>query len=84
MKKNLGSQLALYPTPLSVIGAMNNDKPTWTLVAHIGILGHDRLLVGLAKAHDINAKIKETGKLSINMVSQEILPKADYVRRQCR
>lgn len=84
MKKNLGSQLALYPTPLSVIGAMNNDKPTWTLVAHVGILGHDRLLVGLAKAHDINAKIKETGKLSINMVSQEILPKADYVRRQCR
>lgn len=79
MKKNLGSQLALYPTPLSVIGAMNNDKPTWTLVAHVGILGHDRLLISLAKAHDINAKIKETGKLSINMVSQEILPKADYV-----
>lgn len=84
MKKNLGSQLALYPTPFSVIGAMNNDKPTWTLVAHVGILGHYRLLISLAKAHDINVKIKETGKLSINMVSQEILQKADYVRRQCR
>lgn len=84
MKKNLGPQLALYPTPLSVIGVMNNDKPTWTLVAHVGILGHDRLLISLAKAHYINVKIKETGKLSINMVSQEILQKADYVRRQCR
>lgn len=32
MKKNIGSQLALYPTPVTVIGAMNKDKPTWTLV----------------------------------------------------
>ncbi len=79
MKKNLGAKLALYPTPLTVIGAMNGDKPTWTLVAHVGILGHDRLLVSLAGNHFINEKIKETGKLSINMVSEEILPKADYV-----
>lgn len=79
MKKNLGAKLALYPTPLTVIGAMNGVKPTWTLVAHVGILGHDRLLVSLAKAHDINEKIKKTGKLSINMVSEDLLPKADYV-----
>ncbi len=79
MKKNLGAKLALYPTPLTVIGAMNGEKPTWTLVAHVGILGHDRLLVSLARAHDINEKIKETGKLSINMVSEAMLPKADYV-----
>lgn len=79
MKKNLGAKLALYPTPLTVIGVMNGDKPTWTLVAHVGILGHDRLLVSLAKAHAINEKIKETGKLSINMVSEALLPKADYV-----
>ena len=30
MKKNLGSLLALYPMPVTVIGAMNEDKPTWT------------------------------------------------------
>lgn len=34
MKKNVGSQLALYPTPAVIIGAMNGDNPTWTLVAH--------------------------------------------------
>jgi len=28
MKKNIGSQLALYPTPVTVIGAMNGEKPT--------------------------------------------------------
>ncbi len=79
MKKNIGAKLALYPTPLTVIGAMDGDKPTWTLVAHVGIIGHDRLLVSLAQNHYINDKIKETGKLSINMVSEEILPAADYV-----
>lgn len=79
MKKNLGAKLALYPTPLTIIGAMDSNKPTWTLVAHIGILGHDRLLVSLAGNHYINDKIKATGKLSINIVSEELLPKADYV-----
>ena len=39
MKKNIGAQLALYPMPVTVIGAMNGDKPTWTLVAHVGIIG---------------------------------------------
>lgn len=29
MKKNIGSKLALYPMPITVIGAMNGDKPTW-------------------------------------------------------
>lgn len=60
MKKNIGSKLALYPMPITVIGAMNGDKPTWTLVGHLGIIGHDRVMVSLAAPHFINAKIKET------------------------
>ncbi len=78
MKKNIGSQLALYPTPATVIGAMDGDKPTWTLVAHVGIIGHDRVLVSLAAPHFINGCIKETKKLSINIVDEGILPQADY------
>ena len=48
MKKNIGSKLALYPMPITVIGAMNGDMPTWALVGHLGIIGHDRVLVSLA------------------------------------
>ncbi len=48
MKKNIGSKLALYPMPITVVGAMNGDQPTWTLVGHLGIIGHDRVLVSLA------------------------------------
>ncbi len=78
MKKNIGSQLALYPVPVTVIGAMNDDVPTWTLVAHTGIIGHDRVLVSLAAPHFINGVIKKTNKLSINMVTEEFLSKADF------
>lgn len=77
MKINVGSTLALYPSPVTVIGAMNKDKPTWTLVAHVGIIGHDKVLVSLASQHYINQFIKENQKFSINIVSEDMLPKVD-------
>lgn len=77
MKKNIGQRLALYPTPVVVIGAEVEGKPTWTLVAHIGIVAHDRLLVSLHSAHYINKGIKLSGRLSVNIVTEEILPQAD-------
>ena len=79
MKKNIGSVLALYPTPLVVVGAMADGKPTWTLVGHIGIIGHDRVMVSLAANHFINGAIKAGKKLAINIVDRSILPQADYV-----
>ena len=78
-EKNIGSVLALYPTPVVVVGAMNSEKPTWTLVAHVGIIGHDRILVSLASAHFINQFIKAGKKLSVNIVDEWMLPEADYV-----
>jgi len=78
MKKNIGSKLALYPMPITVIGSMNGDKPTWTLVGHLGIIGHDRILVSLAAPHFINGIIKQSRKLSVNVVDEGILPEADY------
>lgn len=79
MKQNIGSKLALYPTPIAIVGAMNNGKPTWTLVAHVGIIGHDRILVSLMDTHYINQFIKEHKKLSLNLVDEALLPNADYV-----
>ena len=36
MKKNIGKSLALYPTPLVVVGTMVNGKPNYVL----GDIGH--------------------------------------------
>lgn len=79
MKKDLGSILALYPTPLVVVGAMVNGKPNWVLVGHVGIMGHDHIMVSLAKPHYTNRGIRETGVLSVNVVDEILLQKADYV-----
>ena len=43
MKKNIGSMLALYPSPLIVVGAMMDGMPSWTLVAHAGTVAHSHL-----------------------------------------
>lgn len=76
MKKNIGNVMALYPTPVIVVGAMVSGKPTWTLVAHIGIPSHDMAMVSLAKAHYINRGIKESKVLSINVVDESWLENA--------
>ena len=77
MKKNIGATLALYPSPLIVVGAMVEGKPTWTLVAHAGTMAHSHLMVSLVQAHYINRGIRETGKLSVNVVDASWLKAAD-------
>ncbi|HJC65071.1 MAG TPA: flavin reductase family protein [Candidatus Blautia merdavium] len=79
MKKDLGSVLALYPTPLTVVGTMVNGRPNWVLAGHVGIMGHDHIMVSLAKPHYTNQGIRDTGVLSVNLVDESILQKADYV-----
>lgn len=78
-KKNIGSFVALYPKPLTVVGAEVDGKVNWLIVGHTGIIGHDRILVSMSKSHYTNQGIVKSKKLSINLVSREMLPKADYV-----
>ena len=55
MKKNVGSVLALYPTPLVIVGTIVDGKPNWPLVGHLGIIGHDRVMVSMAVPHYSNS-----------------------------
>ena len=79
MKKNIGNALALYPTPVVVAGTEVNGKINWLLVAHVGIIGHDRIMLSLFKKHYTNEGAKQTGKISVNMVNEAMLERADYV-----
>lgn len=79
MKKNIGSILALYPTPTIVIGTMVDGKANWMLAGHVGIMCHDHIMVSLFQKHYTNKGIKETMKFSVNIVDEDMLPKADYV-----
>lgn len=79
MKKNIGNTLALYPTPAVVVGTEVNGKVNWLLVAHVGIIGHDQIMLSLFKKHYTNEGIKQTGKVSVNIVNEAMLERADYV-----
>lgn len=76
-KTEIGKAPALYPSPVTVVGAIVDGKPNWLIVGHQGIIGHDHVMVSLAKPHYTNQGIKDTGKLSIAMVDEAMLPKAD-------
>ena len=56
MKKNIGAFPALYPTPLTLVGAMVDGKPSWMTVSHVGVIGHDRILISCAKIHYTNKR----------------------------
>lgn len=77
-KKNIGSVLALYPTPVSVLGTIVNERVNWMVVSHVGIIGHDRIMVSMSKNHYSNQGVRENRKLSINIIDEAMLPRADY------
>lgn len=77
MKKNIGAQLALYPAPVIVVGAMVDGKPNWTLVAHAGTVAHSHLMVSMVQSHYTNKGIKDNKLFSVNIVDESWLKKAD-------
>lgn len=77
-KVNLGSLLALYPKPVTVVGAFVQGKPNWLVVGHTGIIGHGKILVSMKQGHYTSPGIYEQQKLSLNLVSRAMLPKADH------
>ena len=55
------------------------QKVNWLVVGHTGIIGHDRILLSMSKSHYTNQGIRKSKKLSVSLVSREMLLKADYV-----
>ena len=79
MKKNIGQKLALYPTPATVVGTIDNEgKLNWMLVAHVGIVSHSKLLLSVHAVHHSVKAIDETHRLSINIIDEQFVAQADY------
>ena len=77
-KRNIGSVLALYPKPVTVIGTMSEGKVNFMTMTHTGIIGHDRIMLSMRKSHHSNKAVRDTRKVSVNMVDEAMLPRADY------
>lgn len=79
MKKNIGSVVGLYPTPVTIVGTEIDGKVNWINIAHIGIIGVDSMLLSMNKVHYSNEGIKKNKTVSINLVNEDMLVEADYV-----
>jgi trans-aconitate 2-methyltransferase len=82
MKTRIGSMNALYPMPVVIVGALVNGTPNFITVAHVGILNANAphlVSIGLGKVHFTNQGIKKNRAFSINIPSEDLLQKVDYV-----
>lgn len=77
-KEKTGSVVGLYPMPLVLVGVLAEGKPNWLLAGHVGIMGLDHIMVSLSQVHYSNHWIKESNVLSVNLVSEAMLAKADF------
>ncbi len=78
MKKKLGAKNALYPLPTTLVGAIFEGKPTFTTIAHVGIMDFRSISLGINKVHYINAGIKENQTFSVNIPSESLVELTDY------
>lgn len=77
-KRNIGSVFALYPSLAAVLGTKDeNGKANFMLVAHVGIASHKLLSLSLHKTKTLD-NIQQTKKVSINLVNEKMLERADY------
>ncbi len=79
MHKNVDKAFGLYPTPVTVVGMKANDKINWINIAHVGIIGIDKIMISSNKVHFSNEHIKKSKKVSINLINKELIHEADYV-----
>jgi len=82
MKNKIGNQNVLYPTPVTIVGALVNGKVNFLNVSHVGILnaGAPHLIsLGMGKSHFTNNGIREQKTFSVNILSQDKMVEADYV-----
>lgn len=77
-QKNIGSVFALYPSLAAVLGTKDEaGRANFMLVAHVGIVSHKLLSLSLHNTKTLE-NIRQTKKVSINLINEKMLERADY------
>lgn len=77
--KKVDAKVALSPIPLVVIGTEFDGKVNYITVANTGMLDSQTVLVSVGKIQYSNKGLKENRTMSINVLSEDMVAKADYV-----
>lgn len=78
-KKSIKDQLGLYPTPTTVVGTLVDGRVNWVTIAHVGIVGMKDIVLSIYKGHYSNRGIEIGRTISVNIVTRDMLVRADYV-----
>jgi len=79
MKVKLGGRTALYPMPVTLVGAMVDGKPNYITIAHVGIAHLKGITLGMGKIHLTNDGIKANRTFSVNLPSENMVVVTDHV-----
>lgn len=72
--------------PVTIVGAMVNDKVNFINIAHVGILNASAphlISLGMGKVHHTNNGIRENKTFSVNILAQEQMVEMDYAGSVC-
>ena len=77
--KNIGSVSGLYPEPDTIAGTVIDGKINWMNVAHVGNWGFNHIMLSIGKPHHTSKALRIGGNISVNLVDEAMLVRADYV-----
>lgn len=78
-KQAIGAVNALYPSLVTIVGTVVNEKPNWITISHVGIMTFGVISLGMGKKHYSNAGIHQNKTFSVNIPSMEQRVVTDYV-----
>ena len=82
MKKNIGPELGIYPTPVVVVGTYDeNDKPNLITLAWVGVCCSEppSVQISIRKNRHTYAAIVARKVFSVNVPSAKYIVETDYV-----
>lgn len=80
-KQNLGPKIPAYPMPITLVGAMLNEKANFLTVAWMSMVSYKphMIAVTLGNHHATNKGIKANKAFSVNIPHRDSIVKTDYV-----
>lgn len=79
MQKDIGSVMGLYPTPVTVVGTVVDDRVNFLTIAHVGVVEHHAFVISIDKNHELSDRgIQQNKTVSVSLVSQNMMQAADW------
>ena len=73
MLQRIQKKNGLYPALVAIIGTLVNNKPNFNVIANLGILRQNRIMLSMRKGPYTNIRIMKTNPLSVHLPPDDIV-----------